>query len=113
MIVDPDLQEQAQLAESLHRLYPAAEANCFIDPLLALKYGFGNPVDALYAPVKMKRIGGFELGKLLRKSHPQIALHFIGDDRQEETDAMRLMADSYILRPVTSEKLKQSEAAEW
>lgn len=107
------MEEQAQLAELLHQIYDPARIRCFADPLMAVKYGANNEVDALYAPVVMRRLGGFELGKLLRNLQPKISLHFIGNGAQQRTDAMHLMADSFIPRPLTEQGIRQAEEKSW
>lgn len=113
VLVDPDLWEQRRLQELLCQLYGPQNIRCFVDPLLAVKYGANNHVDALYAVTSMKRLSGFELGKLLRGMQPDIALNFIADSEQERTDAMRMMADSCVLRPVTADSLRHAAESEW
>jgi len=113
LVVDPDWRERQRLSVLLCQLYDEAEVNSFNDPLMAVKYGANNHVDALYTVSSMKRLSGFELAKMLRELHPQIGLHFIADDDGGKRDAMRIMADSYITRPVTAEALRLAEAAEW
>lgn len=108
VVTDPDLDEQEVLLGLLRQLYASASVICFADPLLAVKYGANNPVDMLYTVTDMKRLNGFELGKMLRSFRPGIQLHFIADTEQERTDAMRLMAESCILRPVTAETLRRA-----
>ena len=78
-----------------------------------MKYGANNHVDALYTVTSMKRLNGFELGKLLRGLQPGITLNFIADNEQERTDAMRMMADSCVLRPVTVDSLRCAAESEW
>ena len=113
LVVDPDPGERRKLSVLLGQLYDMSEVNSFGDPLMAVKYGVNNHVDALYTVSSMNRLSGFELGKLLRELHPKIELHFIADDDRGKRDAMRIMADSYITRPVTAEALRLAEAAEW
>lgn len=113
VVVDPDPGEQARLRELLFELYGPQNVRCFADPLLAVKYSANNPVDALYAVTHMKRLGGFELGKLLRGLQPGIALNFIADSEQERTDAMRILADSCVLRPITAEALRRAAENDW
>lgn len=113
VVADPNEREQVLLSDLLHRLYDPVNVTCFTDPLLALQYAVKHPVDALYTIPAMKRLGGFELGKLLRGMQPDIALYFIADDNQMKTDAMRILADSYLIRPVTAEKLRRAENSEW
>jgi len=113
LIVDPDLSEQNKLTQILFELHSTARIHSFADPLLATKYGANNRVDALYTVPRMRRLNGFELGKLLRSLQPDMELHFIADDESGRQDAMRIMADSYTLRPVTAEALSRAEDAEW
>jgi len=113
MIVDPDQGEQKTLQGLLTRIYESVDIKSFADPLMAIKYGANNPVDVLYAATAMRRVNGFELGKILRNFHPGIKLNFIADDEKEKTDAMRLMAESCILRPITAESLSPAEYDDW
>lgn len=87
---------------------PASSVICFADPLLAVKYGVNNLMDVLYTVTDMKRLNGFEFGKMLGSFRPDTRLHFIADTEQERTDAMRLMAENCILRPVTAEALRRA-----
>lgn len=109
VIVDPDQKEQGVLRKLLADVYHPENIQIFIDPLMAIKYGANNPVDVLYAATDMKRVNGFELGKILRNFNPDIELNFISDTEQERIDAMRIMAESCILRPVTAESICPKE----
>lgn len=111
--VDPVPEELLELTDSISKVHEGAIVEGFGDPLLAVKYAYGTKVDALYTVTAMKRMSGFELGKLLRVHDQRIQLHFIGNSEREKIDAMRLMADSYITRPVTAEALRLAEAADW
>jgi len=113
MVVDPDTAEQQSLSILLSRLFSGATVVCFSDPLMAVKFGANNPVDALYTAASMKRLSGFELGKMLRGLQPKMELHLIADDDRGRRDAMRIMADSYITRPVTADAIRLAEAADW
>jgi len=113
MVVDPDPAEQQSLSILLSRLHSGATIVCFSDPLMAVKFGANNPVDALYAVTVMRRLDGFALGKMLRGFQPKIQLHFIADDETGRRDAMRILADSCIVRPVTAESIRRAETEEW
>jgi two-component SAPR family response regulator len=113
VLVDPDVAEQKKLQELLCQLYGPLNVRCFVDPLLAVKYSANNHVDALYAVTTMKRLSGFELGRLMRDLQPDIALNFIADSEQERIDAMRMLADSCILRPITAESLRRAAENDW
>jgi len=80
---------------------------------MAIKYAANTTVDALYTVTAMKRVNGFELGKILRNFNPGIKLNFITDTPQEQTDAMRLMAESCITRPFTMESFFCAKEPEW
>ncbi len=113
VVADPNMEEQKLLLALLRRRGGTANITCFSDPLLAVKYGANNPVDALYTVADMKRLSGFELAKLLRSFSPGMRMHFIADTEQERIDAMRLMAEGCVLRPITADKLELAENAEW
>lgn len=113
VVVDPDQREQTQLAEILNRRYATAAVQCFRDPLLALKYGAGNWVDALYTVSQMKRLSGLELGKLMRELYPQVLLTLIADNDSGRQEAMRGLADIYVTRPLTEEALARAENEDW
>ena len=113
VVADPNGSEQKLLADYLQEHCASARIACFTDPLLAVKYGANHPVDRLYTVTDMKRLNGFELARMLRGFSPRMQLHFIADTEQEKTDAMRLMAESCILRPVTAVKLELAEQPEW
>jgi len=109
LVADPDPEEQRLLSEYLRQNNAPSSITCFADPLLAVKFGANNLVDELYTVAGMRRLSGFELAKMLRVFSPAVRLHFIADTEQERTDAMRLMAESCILRPVTENKLRSAE----
>lgn len=113
LVVDPDTEERRKITDILGEINDTAEISGFGDPLMAVKYSVSHRVDTLYTVSSMNRLSGFELGKLLRGMHPEIELYFIGDDDRGKQDAMRIMADSYIKRPVTTEAFRLAEAAEW
>jgi DNA-binding response OmpR family regulator len=111
--VDPVPEELFELADSIRNVHKGATVESFADPLAAVKYAYQNQVDALYTVTAMKRLSGFELGKLLRARSPGIQLNFIGEDENEKIDAMRILANSYIIKPVTADALRLAEAADW
>lgn len=114
LAIDPDAAELAVLTESIRTAYREALIEPFRDPLMAVKYGANHPVDAVYTTTNMRRLSGFELVKLLRCFNPNIASHFIADTEAERIDAMRLLADSCILRPVTADALRRAaEGEDW
>jgi two-component SAPR family response regulator len=113
LIVDPDQTERKTLCEFLTDIYHLEDIQSFTDPLMAIKYSANTTVDVLYTVTTMNRVNGFELGKILRNFNPDIRLNFIADVEQERTDAMRLMAERCILRPVTSESLSPAEQDDW
>jgi len=111
--VDPDPAELAALTASLREICADDAVAAFADPLLAVKYGANNPVDAVYAPVAMPRLNGFELARLMRGFRPGARFHFIADSESERTDAMHFMAESCIFRPVTADALRHAAEEEW
>lgn len=75
---------------------------------MAVKYGANTPVDIVYTVATMRRLNGFEMMRLLRGFHEETSFHIIADNEAEKTEAMRLMASSCILRPISTEALRRA-----
>lgn len=112
LAVDPDPAELAVLTESIKEIRADAVVVAFADPLMAVKYGANNPVDAVYTATDMRRLSGFELVRLMRGFQPDIRFHFIAESEAEKIDVMRIQAESCIIRPVTADALRRAAAEE-
>lgn len=107
--VDPRPDKLEHLTSCIAANHPEAKICSFTDPLLAYKFGAGTPVDSVYTYIDMKRLTGFELSKMLRRLYPQILTNFICQSDCFRRDAMNLAAHTYLVEPLTAEKMRAAE----
>lgn len=100
LVVDPDLAHLNQLNQLLKTAYPKSNMIPFSDPLLAYRFGFLNPIDAIFTVDDMKRLDGLELTKMLSKCHPKLKACFITQKEHMHSHLFLEMAH-YICKPVT------------
>ena len=65
LVIDNDPIALEARAAQLRAEEPAARVLAFTDPLLAVKYGYNNPVDRVYAKTTMRGLGGGDVARLL------------------------------------------------
>ena len=54
LAIDNDPKELEALTRRLREEEPGSRVLAFTDPLLAVKYGYNNPVDKVYAKTDMR-----------------------------------------------------------
>lgn len=108
LAVDPDPEELKRLTECIREIHGNALVEPFGDPLMAVKYGVNNPVDAVYTVTAMRRLNGFEMMQILHSFQGEIAFHFIAGSEAEKIEALRLAADSCIFRPISAEAFRRA-----
>ena len=59
---------------------PGSRVLAFTDPLLAVKYGYNNPVDKVYAKTDMRGLRGNDVARLLEKVHPNLQIELLDDE---------------------------------
>lgn len=77
LVIDNDPIALEARAAQLRAEEPAARVLAFTDPLLAVKYGYNNPVDRVYAKTDMRGLGGGDVARLLRGVHPDIQIKLL------------------------------------
>ncbi len=77
LVIDNDPNALEARAASLRKTRPGSRVLAFTDPLLAVKYGYNNPVDAVYAKTVMRGLGGDDVARLLRRIHPNIRVELL------------------------------------
>ncbi len=110
LAIDPDLKDLKILTKCLMHLYPEDNVLSYSDPLLAFKYGFNHPVEVVYTVVTMKRLDGVSLAKMLQDNHPGILVNLISSDESHRCDAMEIMANTYLIKPVSEQNIRQADA---
>lgn len=74
LVIDNDPAELERLTACLQEEGEDVKVTAFTDPLLAVKYGYNNPVDVVYAKTDMRGLGGEDVARLLRNIHPDIRI---------------------------------------
>ena len=77
LVIDNDPQALETLAATLREREPGSRVLAFTDPLLAVKYGYNNPVDAVYAKAVMRGLDGSDVARLLRNVHPKLRVELL------------------------------------
>ncbi len=74
----------------------------FFDSLKALQFIRENVVDAVITDVKMPRLSGIDLAKMLSKEHPEIKIVILSgyDDFEYAREAIECNVFKYLLKPV-------------
>lgn len=110
LTVDPNSKDLNHLTNCLSLLHPGDKVRSYSDPMLAYQYAFNHKVEAVYAAVNMKRLDGLTLAKMLREDQPDMRIYLVAKDNAHRVDAIRVMADGYLVKPVTATTILQQEA---
>ena len=88
----------------------------FDDPLQALAKAREEEIDIAFLGVKMRDLGGIDLGKYLRDLNPFINIVYVTGHKEFAYEAFAIHASGYVLKPATadlvSEELAQLRYAE-
>ena len=105
--VDTNWSDLKSLVACIREVYPEDAVEGFIDPLLALKYGYNTPVDVIFAAADMKRLSGIELIRLLRQNQQtKMGVCLITQDTGGKAYDGNLFIEVLLVKPVTCEKLR-------
>ncbi|HWR55721.1 MAG TPA: hypothetical protein VN462_04410, partial [Negativicutes bacterium] len=66
-----------------------------------------HPVDAVYTYLRMPRISGFDVARLVRKVHPQAKAYLIDYSDKYVSNAAGKDLDGYYLTPISADALRQ------
>ena len=104
--VDAPEKDLTALKNCLHQAFPGQQVEAFTDPLMAVKYFYNNPVDALFAGASLPRVSGFELARMMNAAQRQVATCLIGTGEGLREDALKAGIDAYLIKPVTVEAVR-------
>ena len=77
LVIDNDPSALEALAAHLRETAPGGRVLTFTAPLRAVKYGYNNPVDAVYAKTVMRGLSGDDVARLLRNVHPNLRVELL------------------------------------
>lgn len=104
---DANGEDLKTLVKCLNAVFPGQQIEAFQDPLMAIKFFYSNPVDALFAAADMPRVNGFELSRIMGSRRGKMATCIIGKNENLRVDAMRAGIDAYLVKPVTQEAVER------
>lgn len=77
----------------------------FTSGMEALEYARDYPVDVAVLDVEMWGMDGLELGEQLKREKPSVALMYMTAFSKYAGEALRLQADGYLTKPISSGEL--------
>lgn len=80
----------------------------FSDPKDAARYIQDNPIDVLYTEISMLGMTGFGLQEVTEAVQPAVLTVFVTNTDVHAAQAIKTRATGYIIKPVTSESIKES-----
>ena len=91
VITDPVTSRREDTEKALKEKNPKAAIVCFGDPLLAVKYAVQYKIEKLYTAVRMNRMSGIELERLIRTFSPDVRVYFLTADEKEKAKIKMLL----------------------
>jgi DNA-binding LytR/AlgR family response regulator len=108
LVVDDEAPARAELAYLLGedprvgRVLTAADADS------ALRTLADTPVEAVFCDIKMQRLGGLELAKVISRFARRPQIVFVTAYDEHAVDAFDLQATDYVMKPVRRERLAEA-----
>lgn len=104
-VIDDEQFALERLARELKIASPDAEIQAFFDPFELLDYAKLNSCDVAFLDVRMGSMTGVELAKRLKEIMPKINIVFVTGYGEYTSDAMKMHASGYLMKPVTAEDI--------
>ncbi len=107
IIVDDEQWALGQLTQEFKNESCVELVGCFADPIEALAYAERNTVEFALLDVRMTGMDGIELGRNLRRLHPDVIIVYVSSYPEYFSDAYRsVRADYYMLKPYRKEDVR-------
>jgi len=107
LAVDDEVIGLTSLKKSIEKAIPEAEVAAFSSAKEALAFAKGNDIFAAFLDIEMAEMKGTELAKKLKIIKPTIHCIFATGFDNFMGDAFALHASGYVLKPITSAKIKK------
>lgn len=95
------------LVDSIREAAPMAEIYSFRFPEDAAAEMEKHPCDVAFVDVEMSTLNGISLSGKLKELNPEVNIIFATGYKEYYSDAFSLHASGYIVKPVTSEKVRE------
>lgn len=75
----------------------------------AIEYLRTHPVDIVISDIKMPKIDGLELSRLIHEQYPQVMVLLLSghDDFEYAQEAMKYQVNEFLLKPITADELTE------
>lgn len=97
-----------KLMNIILELYPEDIVVPIDDGMSAVQFVFHNPVDMVYTELQGRPLTGFDVGRMVRKERPNVAVCLIADTADYVSDALRQGCNGYYLMPISVETLRKN-----
>lgn len=108
IVVDDERPSLDKLEKLLNNSGLAEVAGTFTEPLEALKFIKENKLDAVFLDIEMPDMDGIELASRILDLQGSIAVVFVTAYNQYAVEAFRLNALDYLLKPVSTDRLRET-----
>ena len=106
--VDDETVAREVLVHSIAQLDPAAGVATFPHATEAIAFAKENPVDVALLDIQLgKGTNGIALAKTLKEINPRTRICFCTGYTQYALEAWDIMAQGYLMKPITTEKLRR------
>ena len=109
LAVDDKKEILEKLIRELRNEYPGSEVIGFQDPMMAVRYGYENPIDIVFTASDMQRLSGFSVARLLRNKHgPTLSVILLTDSEQWERLKTGLHINGWMKRSADAGQIREA-----
>lgn len=108
IVVDDELPSADKMAKLLCESGKAEVKGKFTDAMAALAFLKKTQIDAVFLDIEMPEMDGIELSNRMLELQGRLAVVFVTAYSKYAVEAFRLNALDYLLKPVYSERLKET-----
>lgn len=105
--IDDERLALKALVRSIQEAAPEAELHSFQKPSELIAAIPEYSCDIAFLDIKMPGTTGLEVAKKLKKENPKINIIFVTGYNDHALEAMELRSSGYVMKPVTTEKVKK------
>lgn len=108
-VCDDDCQERGEILDALHRWDPTRQIEFFVDGKTLLEASKSKPqFTIVFLDIYLPTENGIDIAIELRRSSPQTEIVFTTTSREFGAEAFSLKALHYLVKPITTEKIKEA-----
>lgn len=107
LAVDDEALALALLRNAIEKNLPDAEIYGFTKPSEMFSFIEEHEFDIAFLDINMTGITGIDMAKILKEKMPNLNIIFVTGYDNYGTEAMKLHASGYIVKPVTPEKVRR------